>query len=119
MSIAVATAELTAMKAVQEELMTETCTRKRVTSGHNDLGEAIASTASVSLSCRAASPQRLPMEITVGGEETYQVDIIISVPVGSDVLVNDLMTYGGGNYRVVSVSNGTMETALRILGQRL
>ena len=111
--------ELTTMRSVQQETMTDTCTRRRISTTTNDLGEVVESYTDLSLSCRTAAPQGVPAVTTAPGAQTYHVDLIATVPAGSDVLVNDHMVCASNEYRVVAVSEGTFLTATRVMLERI
>ena len=114
---ALSATELAALRAAQEVTLIDTCTRRRPTTGHSDLGEATASYADKDYPCRVAAPRTLTRQTEEAAG--VRIDAVATFAHDADVDRNDHVLHGGLEYRVEMVQDTTYKTALRVLLERV
>ena len=112
------TAELTAIKAVQDQAMPDTCTisRKSLTSdgmgGYTETWSDLAT----GVSCRLASARYRPEEAAIADKFAGRTLWMLTLPAGTDITNEDRVVISSTTYEVAGMlSAGSWKTALRVL----
>jgi len=112
-------AELTAMRAVQQESMLTSCTVSTPTSTPDGLGGQTDGTPSTtSTVCRVVPTGGRESEIAA--QLTEQVSYTITLPYGTTITAESSVVVGGDTYRALAVlDGGTYATAIKVLAVKV
>lgn len=111
------TAEMDAMRATQESLLTVSCTINRFTSVSDGMGGQTETwTAVATVGCRLNPRQTQPADATIANAPRNVSGWIITLPYGTDVHDRDRITIGARTFEVDKAMEYTpLETALRVI----
>lgn len=113
------TAELADIQTMDESAMLGTAGIVRVTPGtvNIDGSREPGTTTTTNVPCRFVSGTG--MELLFGGRMTEEADAVLTVPLGTDVLVTDAVTYGGASYQIINTNQGQSYATSIALALRL
>jgi len=99
-------AEIDAIRRAQEDLMTETCVRRRIIYTKNSFGAPESSAEDViELKCRTNTLRVRLGDVIFEGISAGDTIVAVTVPFGSDVRRGDIIEIGGRSMVVLGVSD--------------
>ena len=108
-------AELTAMRATQDENLPDTCTISRATLAADGMGGFTETWATVAtVACRLGVAGTRPNEATTSDQVRNVADFVFTLPNGTNVLNGDRIVLGSRTFDVVKAQDHSWLTALRV-----